>query len=935
MITASLLKFLDRMKNYLLSSVIMFFLVSGPGDREPKVIPLPEHPRPDMMREQWINLNGEWNFRFDKENEGEGLSWFSNPGTSDLKILVPFSWGSRLSGVPDSADIAWYSREFSVPPDWRGKKVFLIFGASDWKTRVWLDGIFIGEYQGGYTPFEFDLTSYLKYGERHKLVVKVDDSPLSFKLDGKQGYGEAKGIWQTVYLEARGELFIRNVHFTPDIDRSLVNVRVYLSDMAPPGTEIQFQFLNGSQSGEKIIRKADRKTTEISFPVIVKNMRMWDLDDPFLYDVKVTVLKNKFESDEVSTYFGMRKISTMKLPGTDYTYISLNNKPVYLQLALDQSYHPDGFYTFPSDEFMKNEILNSKKIGLNGNRIHIKAEIPRKLYWADKLGLLIMADVPNSWGEPDSLQKREWETAMEGMIWRDYNHPSIFAWVLFNETWGLFTTVDSAKPVRQYLPSTWEWVEDMYHKARAADPSRLVEDNSACNYDHVITDINSWHAYLPGYKWKEFLDNAVDSTYPGSSWNYTGPFKQGNEPMINSECGNVWGYSGSTGDIDWSWDYHIMMNQMRLHPKVAGWLYTEHHDVINEWNGYYRFDRSHKYTGIEEIFPGMKLNDLHSDIYITADGELCRAVKPMESLSIPVYASFLTGADHGDKLFLKAELSGWDKLGRSGLYSSETYEIAYSRWFTGEIINLPVKMPSEGLALLKMTLLNESGAELHHNFMYFVIEGDANPSGKIRYITFSPSSFSNSDWSQKQWKVLGGLKVNGAGYGYFEYNITIPEDIDLSSIESISLIFEASSKQLFGKDRHDASEMSGDYMRGGGTYDNSRNPNSYPMTDEERYPSAVRVRVNGKATGTYFLEDDPADHRGALSWYSQPRDNKLYEAGSYGYMVKTLVPVSLIDNTRNMNIRLEVDRSLAGGLAIYGAKFGRYPFDPSIVFVMK
>ena len=266
---------------------------------------------------------------------------------------------------------------------------------------------------------------------------------------------------------------------------------------------------------------------------------------------------------------------------------------------------------------MKDEILRSKRIGLNANRIHIKVEVPRKLYWADKLGLLIMADVPNFWGEPDAKARKEYSVAMNGMIERDYNHPAIFQWVLFNETWGLFTEVNGATKKRLYLPETQTWVQNVYKQAKRLDQTRLIEDNSACNYDHVVTDVNSWHVYIPGYEWKKHLDEVCANTYPGSKWNFTGNRAQGNQPLINSECGNVWGYTGSTGDVDWSWDYHLMMNEFRSHPKIGGWLYTEHHDVINEWNGYYRYDRTEKYTGLDGIVPGMTLNDLHSNIYIS------------------------------------------------------------------------------------------------------------------------------------------------------------------------------------------------------------------------------------------------------------------------------------------------------------------------------
>jgi hypothetical protein len=930
------------MKKILLSFISFILILASINGQEN--IPLPEHPRPDFMRQQWMNLNGSWNFRFDKQNSGENEKWFTGEVSFDRKILVPFPWGSKLSGVTNEADIAWYSREIKVPGEWNGKQVWIIFGASDWKTKVWIDGNFLGEFQGGYTPFEFNLTPFLKPGQVQNLVVKVDDTPHPFKLEGKQGYGEAKGIWQTVYLEARNTNYLKSIHFTPDIDKSIVNVRAILNSPALSDMSIRLSFVNGDQSKPDFIQKIKKGSSEIVFPVNIERMHLWDLNDPFLYDVAVSLSQKDIVVDQVTTYFGMRKISVTSIPGLNYPYIALNNKPVYLQLTLDQSYNPDGFYTFPSDEFMKNEILNSKKIGLNGNRIHIKVEVPRKLYWADKLGLLIMADVPNSWGEPEDAQHKEWETAMRGMLERDYNHPAIFSWVLFNETWGLFTTADREKKKREYLPSTQHWVAEMYHLAKQLDPSRLVEDNSACNYDHVVTDINSWHAYLPGYKWKSFLDDAVRNTFEGSTWNYIGGNKQGKEPMINSECGNVWGYSGSTGDVDWSWDYHIMMNEMRQHPKVAGWLYTEHHDVINEWNGYYKFDRSEKYTGLEDIVPGMTLNDFHSQMYIAPEGDMCRSVKTGETVNIPLIASFLTDFDHGTRVILKADLVGWDKLGRYSEYSSDKLDIQYKPWLTGKVGDLPVKMPSKpGLAVLRLTLTDIAGNPLHHNFVCFVINENKNAgvvsttaNAGMDLVSFSPASFTSQSWSQKQWNVLDGLKVNGAGYGYFEYKITIPGNIDLASTDQVSLVLEASSKQLFGKDRTEGQKMEGDYMRGKGTFDNSLNPNSYPMTDSKKHPGMVRIRVNGEVIGNYFLEDDPADHRGILSWYYQPKNDKLNEAGSYGYLINAPIPVKLLSvDSRTVTVRFEVDESYPQGLAIYGEKFGRYPLDPTLVFIRK
>jgi len=898
-------------------------------------IPLPEHPRPDFQRDSWINLNGIWEFQFDSLDQGLEEEWFKRPIFSD-EIMVPFPWGSKLSGLENLAHMGWYSRSIVIPEDWSGKRTFLVIGACDWLTTVWVDGKLLGEHKGGYTPFEYDISEFTTPGKIHQLVLRVDDRPHPYKLEGKQGYGEAKGIWQTVYLESRGSTAIRHIHFTPDIDKDLLKIHAMLDRPAEEDLYINLSFPNQEIAGMLTSPKIKKRAQEIEFEISIPNPQLWDLDNPYLYDLKVQLHNNLSIFDEFSTYFGMRKISIMDLPGTNYPYVALNNRPVYLQLSLDQAYHPDGFYTYPSDEFMRDEILRSKKIGLNGNRIHIKVEVPRKLYWADKLGLLIMADVPNFWGEPGEQAREEWEYAMREMIARDYNHPSIFSWVLFNETWGLFSGKGND---RAYRPETQQWVREKYAEAKQLDHSRLIEDNSPCNYDHVETDLNTWHAYLPGYSWNGFLKNVVDNTYVGSGWNYIGQNTQSHVPMLNSECGNVWGYDGSTGDVDWSWDYHIMMNEFRKHPKIAGWLYTEHHDVINEWNGYYKYDRSEKFPGFSEFIPDMELGHLHSEVYLSTGSDLCLTVRPDALVRVPLYLSVMTDQVPPDHYILDYELSGRDHQGKYRHIFLKSEVLESLPYFNGEVSPLSVRMPeTPGLYHLTLRLRDENAYIYHLNFTSFLVEeprqshpGDIAETNRI---PFAPSSFSEASWSGGQWNILDGLKVNGAGRGYFSYDVEIPAEINLDSVKKVSLVFEASAKKLHGKDRQTLSKLGGDYMRGRGTIDPSRNPNSYPMTDTYLYPSLVKVKVEGKVVDLFFLEDDPADHRGVLSWHSQLEDRKLREAGSYGYLLKSNIPMDLLRNSTKgkVNIRFEVDEAMPGGLAIYGKLFGRYPLDPTLLF---
>ena len=912
--------------------------LSAPLARGADSIPLPEHPRPDFERADWQNLNGPWDFRF----EEVAPAGFAPTAVYPLKITVPFPWGSKLSGVENKGEVAWYRRAVTVPEAWRGQRIFVVVGASDWITRGWLDGRELGENRGGYTPFEFELTASVQWGREQTLTLRVDDTPHPFKLEGKQGYGQAKGVWQTVYLEARPAVHMRSVHFTPQVDAGRVDVTAILSDPAPAGAAFQLHFKTGGLADYSAQVAAGAR--EVSFSVPIAGAHLWSLDDPFLYELDA-VLRTSGVEDRVATYFGMRKISVEQLPGTDIPYVALNGKPVYLQLTLDQSYHPDGFYTFPTDAFMRDEILHSKQLGLNGNRIHIKVEVPRKLYWADKLGLLIMADVPNYWGDPTPEARQESEFALRGMVARDFNHPAIFSWVTFNETWGLFTR--QGKDKKTYLPETQDWVISMYRLAKQLDPTRLVEDNSPCNHDHTETDLNSWHDYLPGYMWREKLDQITHDTHPGSTWNFIGGRTQRSQPMFNSECGNVWGYEGSTGDIDWSWDYHIMMNEFRRHPHVAGWLYTEHHDVINEWNGYYRFDRTEKFTGLDSFVPGMTLKDLHDPFYLAMGGELCRDVKPGQTIEVPVFASFMTDHAPGAKLVLRRELYGWNTLGQRESYSQERQALDFQPWLTHELAPLAVRMPDHpALAVLALTLESGTGVVLHRNFTTFLVADGLSPrseilqgaSANVRLLRFAPNTFTAAQWSQKQWNVLDGLKVNGAGHGYFEYRLPWPADLDVKQVAGAKLVFEASAKELFGKDRDSTVKDDGDYMRGAGIHDPSANPNAYPMTDTKLHPSAVSVRVNAVAAGTYQLPDDPADHRGVLSWHAQIRDKKLREAGSYGYLIEAPIPAEALAaaaKTRELVVRFEVEASQPGGLALYGERFGRYPLDPTLVFNLK
>ena len=255
----------------------------GLGGGRTAGIPLPEHPRPNFQRAEWVNLNGPWAFRFDKADAGVGENWGAGQAEFPLTITVPFSWGSKLSGVGNEADIGWYRRGVKVPSAWKGKRVFLVVGACDWQTVGWFDGKPLGKHEGGYIPFEFDLTDYIAWGKEQPLVLRVEDVKDNKRLYGKQGYGDARGIWQTAYLEARPQTWLDHVHFLPDIDKGLVTVKGALNAPAREDASFSLKFKRGDRAKQPADVKIPAGQGAFEFQVPLANARLWSLEDPYLY----------------------------------------------------------------------------------------------------------------------------------------------------------------------------------------------------------------------------------------------------------------------------------------------------------------------------------------------------------------------------------------------------------------------------------------------------------------------------------------------------------------------------------------------------------------------------------------------------------------------------------------------------------------------------
>ena len=882
-------------------------------------IPKPEFPRPEFERKKWQNLNGDWEFYLFPVGSEKQERDFSQARESYLThITVPFSWSCPLSGVEqDATGVGWYRRRVNFTPD---GSVFLCFGAVDYGCDVFINGQHAGNHNGGYTYFEFDITLFWKTGT-NLIEVRTEDYRQSFQTMGKQIYGSIQGIWQTVWLEDRPSSYIRSFRFATQCS-GLVKLEadIYLSELQIVTISAEF--------GEKqftLSEEREKGFTTVELELSIDNPLLWTPDDPNLYYGKVSLLSTE-GTDQVDTYFGIREIGFAAFGSRSFPWITLNGKPVYLNGTLDQAFYQNGFFTCPSEEEMKLDVWRLKRLGLNMVRIHIKPEEPRKLYHLDRVGVLVMEDMPCFWGDPDSKAREAYEQEWREVLSRDYNHPSIFSWVMFNETWGLFTGKE-----KDFLPSTQEWLASIYHEAKKTDPTRLIEDNSPCNYDHVITDMNSWHFYINGYELvREHIRKIVENTFTGSAFNHIGGTKQRSVPLMNSECGMVWGVEGSAGDSDLAWQYHYMLNEFRLHEKICGFVFTEFRDVVNEFNGYYRIDGKDKKWGYAYFCKDMSHRDLHAADFLAIDAPPCQTVQAGEKVFLPLVLSSFSDSFHEKGLCISWQL-WYDGIDGKILVDNGKMQTGKFGYGTTALGTLEVTMPNENaLAICSFYLSDEKNGIVSRNFVTLDVRSKYD-----RDTLVIPLLSCVRNTFPIFWYALAGEKLSCGGCGEVSFNVDISEEL-CGTGDCIELIFEAGAKRVLKKDREKQGTDKGPldfFLQESCMVDRGVFKNSYWMTDEEKFTSAVKVIIDGAEVMDIPLENDPADSRGVLSWHAQPDDHVLDEAGSYGFLQRLEIPSRLvwkIKKEKRIQITFRVDSE--GGLALYGRHSGRYATDMVLRF---
>jgi beta-galactosidase/beta-glucuronidase len=556
-------------------------------------LPRPEHPRPDFERATWLNLNGPWQFEIDAQGDGEsrGLTSGKDLGST---ITVPFCPESRLSGIGNTDFMVhtWYRRQFTVPPALQGKRLLLHFGAVDWEARVWVNGKFAGEHRGGYSPFALEITDFVKDGENEVVLHARDDTRSGMQATGKQSHGVSEGcvytrttgIWQTVWLEAVGQTYVKEFSVVPDLDAGRVLFAGKV-DGDTKGAKLRLTALAaGKPVAEQTVAAAWHTTAEVS----IKDPRPWAPGSPFLYDLTIEVLRDGKPVDSVTTYFGLRKVS---IQGNRFL---INDKPVFQRLVLDQGFYPDGIYTAATDEALKHDIELSMAAGFNGARLHQKVFEPRLLYWADKLGYVVWGEYP-SWGlnlgnaEAVGCAAQEWKE----VVLRDRNHPSIIGWCPLNETGG------GEHPAA---------MQALLSLTQTMDPTRPFLDTSGYVHLYPGTDVYDCHDYdqNPASFKARFEMFGLTGTDPWNNNPSDARSAYRGQPYFVSEYGGIhlktdrdtgvagWGYGQADLD-EYLARYRGLTDVLLDNPNMFGFCYTQLTDIEQEQNGIYFYDREQKY----------------------------------------------------------------------------------------------------------------------------------------------------------------------------------------------------------------------------------------------------------------------------------------------------------------------------------------------------
>jgi hypothetical protein len=974
--------------------------------------PRPEYPRPDRQRGthegiDWLNLNGPWQFRFDADRRGEHEGWHQPADTEwREQIIVPFCWESLAAwGEGEAAgnenyystrvylhplevtnanhrsaprhEVGWYRRIVHVPENarWQDKRVILTIGAADFITDCWCNGQHLGRHEGGYTPFEFDLTDALTSsvdGRTAQIVLRVEDPMDNHEQPvGKQWrwYTTVSGIWQTVFLEPRNASHIEKFRIITDIDAGTAQFVVKCVDAEGLVVSAQITPPKGDpQSATFAVKNGEGRESVIISPVL-----LWNPNEPHLYKTVLELQRGKEVVDRIQTYFGMRKIDfAPSEEARGAVALRLNNHARYLRGALHQSYYPEGIYTAGSVNTLKKDIAFAKQVGFNFLRIHIKIDDPLLLYWADRLGMLIMADFPNfGEGGDTPVGRRRFESMMRAAIDRDFNHPSIFAWCMFNETWGfggqselvnLIHPINPKERGRSRIPgavsasrnggngipvlagagvsavsagvgaaisagvsasatavvarepkaklanlSSHAWVQSMWELAKKLDPTRLIEDMSVCHWDHL--DYFA-HGDTDINSWHFYIDN-----YDRAKEHIR---KIVDATYVGSEFNYVPGYKhkgqplinseyGGVGALDGDRD--------------VSWSFKF---LTNELRRYgqisaYIFTELHDVEWEHNGFLNYDRTpkDFGYDPSIVNESDTLPIDAPPISshplgarIQVPVSSSHYSTRSHKN-VTLHWRVGGIDTAGRLHQELGRgSVPIPFPHQRVAPAHTIELMLPDQPmLCSLMAEACRADGTIVAKNFTHFLAWNGYPPARQETERSLILRAYP-TDWAAAEWSAGMGNRDEDRASDWC-YGMGHGYFEWLLPLGNADLTKAYRLKVLCEASSHRTDT---------------------PQTDDDIFPTTIEMYLNSVPIYEATLRNHPHDSRGVLSYLRGGR-------GAYGYLAHAYVEGDLLQrviqasNGTHLRLRIAVPETAVahGGLTVYGAECGRYPVCPTII----
>ncbi len=565
------------------------------------------YPRPQFVRDNWINLNGQWNFIFDDENIGEKQKFYNNFPKSK-NILVPFTYETKMSGINDETihENIWYQKNINIQKNSNKENTILHFEGSDFITKIWINGNYVGMNIGGYHRFSFDITNFLIDGENN-FTIKVEDSLSKSQPRGKQRYKkeswkcwyiQTTGIWKTIWLEKIPKNYIISAKNTPSFDKNTIEIELLTNISDDNNFEIETEIFFNNEIINSIKLPIENEilnyTIDICNEFKKHNIKYWSLESPYLYDIVYKLYCNGNLVDEVYSYFGVRKISIEK------DKILLNDKELYLKMILDQGYWKDSHLTPPNEDAILEDINLVKKYGFNGIRKHQKIEDERFLYYCDINGILVWSEMANCYEFNDKSAEyfmNEWIKVVK----QNYNHPSIITWVPINESWGL--------PNISISENEQNFANSLYYVTKSIDKTRPVISNDG--WEHTISDIITIHDYKQdgNLLYNTYNDEELDVInnkieHNGKHKLFSQNYIYNGQPIIMSEYGGIalnsdegWGYGKQVkNETEFIERFKDLTNAIKNTKYISGYCYTQLSDVQQEINGLVDENRKKKFS---------------------------------------------------------------------------------------------------------------------------------------------------------------------------------------------------------------------------------------------------------------------------------------------------------------------------------------------------